>query len=143
MSPLIELIFTALTHERQAAWPALGIPRWFKPLKILAKGLMTGPKIAITFDTHAGDAASNTDLLRGHAIILNTPVSLPRTAFSQQSSLLQHYLLPISHTRILRHQRGGEDRSGSLPAVGTCSHTFGAYLGASSDTHEHLVTLHQ
>ena len=107
MSPLIELIFTALTHERQAAWPALGIPRWFKPLKILAKGLMTGSKIAITFDTHAGDAASNTDLLRGHAIILNTPVSLPRTAF-HSSHLCSSTICFRFHTLEYKGIRGVE-----------------------------------
>ena len=92
---------------------------------------MTGSKIAITFDTHAGNAASNTDLLRGHAIILNTPVSLPRTAF-HSSHLCSSTICFRFHTLEYKGIKGGgEDRSGSLPAVGRCSHTSGAYPGTS------------
>ena len=49
MSPLIELIFKARTHERLGASAALEISGSFEPLKIWATGFMPGSNIAITF----------------------------------------------------------------------------------------------
>lgn len=55
MSPLIELIFKARTHERLGASAALEISGSFEPLKIWATGFMTGSNIAITFDPRTGE----------------------------------------------------------------------------------------